>query len=166
MSYPRATLLVFAAGLVWFSVPTAAQPVGAFRWQLQPYCNVLTLVVTHQNGVYTIDGTDDRCGDQQSASAVGVVFLNPNGTVGFGVTTVLPGGTPIHLEATIDAASLTGTWRDSSGNSGLFVFTPGAGSGGNPRPIASAGVPAGSITTAHLANGAVGASAIAISIVR
>jgi len=161
MSGPQATLLAFVLGLVWSSVPAAAQPIGAFRWQLQPYCNVLTLVVAQQNGVYTLAGTDDRCGGQQSASAVGVVFLNPNGTVGVGLTTVVPGGTPIHLEATITTASLSGTWRDSSGNSGTFVFTPGSSTGGSPRPVASGGVAPGSITAMQLAPGAVGPSAVA-----
>ena len=101
----------------------------------------------------------------QAASAVGVVFLNSNDTAGLGLTTVLPGGTPVHLEATINIASVSGTWRDSSGNSGAFVFTPGASNGGNPRPVASGGVPAGSITAAHLASGAVGPAAIAANAV-
>jgi hypothetical protein len=161
MSHPRATLLALVVGVVWFSAAATAQPVGAFRWQLQPYCNVMTLSVTHQNGVYTLDGTDDRCSAAQAASAVGIAFLNPNGMIGFGITTVLPGGTPVHLEAAISIPSLSGTWRDSSGNSGTFVFTPGGSTGGAPRPVSSGGVPPGSITAVQLASGAVGPSAIA-----
>src|SRR5688572_21401989 len=98
MSYPRVTLIVFVVSLSWSSVPATAQPLGAFRWQLLPYCNVITLNVTQQNSIYTLDGTEDRCGAAESASAAGIAFLNPNGTIGFGITTVLPGGAPLHLE--------------------------------------------------------------------
>ena len=45
--------------------------------------------MTQQNAIYTLDGADDRCGGAQAATAVGIAFLNPNGTVGFGITTVL-----------------------------------------------------------------------------
>ncbi len=70
-----------------------------------------------------------------AASIVGLVFLNPNGTIGFGFTIVsTPGGTPVHVDAFITLATRGGTWKDSSGNSGMFVYTPGAGTGGSPRP--------------------------------
>lgn len=165
MSHPRLLWVAVAVGLFWSSVAANAQPLGTFRWQLQPYCNVLTLSVVYQNGFYTLDGMDDRCGAAQAASASGVAFLNPNGTVGFGVSTVLPGGTPIHLEATLNLASLGGTWRDSSANTGTFVLRPGASSGGFPRPVGSGGIPAGSITAVHLAPNAVTNVAIAANAV-
>jgi hypothetical protein len=161
MSYPRVILITVVVSLLWSSVPATAQSLGVFRWQLLPYCNMITLSVTHQNGVYTLDGTDDRCGAAEAASAAGIAFLSPNGTVGFGITTVLPGGAPLHLEAAISISSLSGTWRDSAGNNGTLLFTTGASSGGAPRPVAPAGVPAGSITAVQLANGAVGPAAIA-----
>jgi hypothetical protein len=135
MSHVGKTLPAVLIALLWTCVSAHAQPIGAFRWQLQPYCNVVTLNVTRQGGIYTLDGTDDRCGAAQAASAVGVAFLHPDGTVGFGLSIVLPGGIPVHVEATIDMASLSGTWRDSAGERGTFTFTPGAGSGGPPRPI-------------------------------
>lgn len=74
---------------------------------------------------------------------------------------MLPGGTPIHIEATIDIASLNGTWRDSAGNNGTFIFTPGAGIGGAPRPVPAGGVAPGSITSIQIAPGAVGATQVA-----
>lgn len=61
-----------------------AQPVGTFRWQQQPYCNVLTLNVVQAGGVYHLDGYDDQCGAQTLASAVGMAFPNPNGTIAWG----------------------------------------------------------------------------------
>ncbi len=123
-------------------VPVAgalAQPLGTFRWQIQPYCNVLTVQVTRQGDIYTLDGTDDRCAAQEAASVVGIAFLNVNGSIGFGLTTVLPSGTPVHTQATIAFPALNGTWRDSAGNSGSIVFTPGSSIGGPRRPVGIAG---------------------------
>jgi hypothetical protein len=128
---------------------------GTFRWELQPFCNVIMVNVTQQGAIYVLDGTDDRCGNgNQSGSAVGIGYLTPQGLVGFGITTVLPGGTPVHTEATLSLSSLGGTWRDSAGNSGAFVFN-GALPGATPRPIPSGGIPLASITNIHIANNAV-----------
>jgi hypothetical protein len=161
MFHLRTALTVPIVGLLWSSAPVAAQPLGTFRWQLLPYCNVLTLNVSQQGGIYTLDGTDDRCSAGQAASARGLALLNPNGTIGFGVTMVQPGGVPVHLETTITLPLLNGTWRDSSGASGNFVQVSGAGFGGPPRLVAPSGLPPGSITAIQLANGAVGAAAVA-----
>jgi hypothetical protein len=137
------------------STSAYAQSLGTFRWQLQPFCNVITVNVTQQGAIYVLDGTDDRCGNgNQSGSAVGIAYLTPQGLVGFGITTVLPGGTPVHTEATLSLSSLGGTWRDSAGNSGAFVFN-GALPGATPRPIPSGGIPTASITNIHIANNAV-----------
>ena len=162
MSYPRITLLVFVISAIWSATPATAQPLGVFRWQLLPYCNVITLNVTQQNSIYTLDGTEDRCGAEAAGSASGIAFLNPNGTVGFGISTVLPSGTPLHLEAAISISSLGGTWRDSAGNNGTLVFLTGPSQGGVPRPIASgSAIPPLSITDVHLSVGSVKAAAIA-----
>ncbi len=140
----------------------AAQPLGTFRWQLQPYCNHVTVNITGQAGsVFALDGFDDQCGDAQRASVVGTAFLNPDGTVGIGLNTVLsPGGASVHVEARVSLATLAGPWRDSAGNSGTFVFTPLGGSGGTPRPVAPNGLPPGSVTALQLAPGNVGAAQI------
>ncbi len=164
MFHVRTGFIVLVVGSFW-SVPATAQPLGTFRWQLLPYCNVLALNIAQQGGVYTLDGTDDRCGAAQTASARGMAFLNPNGTIGFGVTMVQPGGVPVHLEAAISLPTLNGTWRDSSGASGTFVLTPGAGSGGPQRQVTASGVPPASITSIQLASGAVGAGALAANAV-
>jgi hypothetical protein len=102
---------------------------------LQPYCNLISVTVVQQGGQYQLDGTDNQCGNPQAASVQGLAFFNPNGTIGFGLTIVTaPGGTPVHVDATIDIVTLGGTWRDSLGNTGTFVFTPGAPVAGSPRP--------------------------------
>ncbi len=112
-----------------------AQPLGTFRWQLQPYCNVVSVAVTQNGGIFRLDGTDDQCGSGDLASVVGTAFQNPDGTIGFGLNIVAtPGGAPVHVDAEIALSTLGGTWRDSAGNTGAFIFTPGAGTGGSPRP--------------------------------
>jgi hypothetical protein len=95
------------------------------------------------------------CGDgNQPGSAADIAYLTPLGLVGFGITTVLPGGTPVPTEATLSLSSLGGTWRDSAGNSGTFVFN-GALPGATPRPIPSGNISPASVTNIHIANNAV-----------
>jgi hypothetical protein len=142
----------------------AAQSLGVFRWQVQPYCNVVTLQVVQQGGQYTLDGTDDQCGGGPKAAVRGMAFLNPDGSIGFGLTIVtVPGGIPIHVDAAIAMTTLGGTWKDSAGNNGTFVFTPGSALAGSPRPVPSAGVAPNSITTAQIAPTAVTGDKVAVN---
>ena len=131
---PRAALLL-AVVLAWPSV-AAAQPLGTFRWQLQPYCNIVSVAVTQTGSIYRVEGTDDQCGaGADLASVIGTAFPNPNGSIGLGLNIVSsPGGVPVPVNATISLATLSGTWNDGAGHSGTFTFTPGAGTGGSPRP--------------------------------
>ena len=112
--------------------PVAAQSLGSFTWQLEPYCNRVTITVTQNGGIYTLDGTDDQCGAPQKAALVGVAAPNPDGTIGFGLNIVSPAGQPIPVQARISIATLSGTWSDNAGNSGTFTF--GGPGGGTPRP--------------------------------
>lgn len=126
------------------SATANAQPIGTFRWQQQPYCNVLTVNVVQTGTIYQLDGVDDQCGATTRASVAGLAFLNPNGTIGIGLTIVTtPGATPLHLDATLNWPSVSGTWRDSAGATGPFVFTPGAPAAGSARPIPTPSFPAG-----------------------
>jgi hypothetical protein len=112
-----------------------AQPLGTYRWQLQPYCNVLSLQIEQKGGIYVLEGTDDQCGASK-ASVTGLAFLNPSGQIGMGLSAVTtPGARPVHIDVTLALPALSGTWSDQLGNSGTFVFTPGAGTGGSPRPV-------------------------------
>jgi hypothetical protein len=145
----RSSNPILVATIAWLLAiaparPVSAQPLGTYRWQLQPFCNVLTLAITQNGSVYRIEGTDDQCGSgADQASAIGTGFQNPDGTIGFGVNIVVaPGGTPVHVDAALALPSLSGTWRDSAGNVGTFAFTPGAASGGTARPLPSPVVPA------------------------
>ena len=128
-----------AVAVVLFgNVTTArAQVLGTFRWQLQPYCNVLTMTVTQVGGVYRVEGSDDVCGAGKSASAIGTAYLNPDGSVGFGISVVPPLGPALQITASAALPALNGTWSDSEGNAGTFTFTSGAGTGGSARPTSS-----------------------------
>ncbi|MDH4066821.1 MAG: hypothetical protein OEW19_20665, partial [Acidobacteriota bacterium] len=141
----RTMILLTTLGALTLVPPAAAmaQSLGTFRWQLQPYCNIVTVTVTQVGGVYRLEGTDDRCGGGVDlASALGVAFLNPGGSIGIGLSIVTtPAGAPVHVAADIALGTLSGTWRDSAGGVGAFVFSPGAGTGGSPRPQPPPGVP-------------------------
>jgi hypothetical protein len=131
--------LVVAVGVV-ASTDAAAQPLGTFSWQLQPYCNVVTVNVTQTGAVYTLDGFDNQCNAGTRAAVLGTAFVNPDGTIGLGFSTVAtPGGNPTHVDATIDLASLSGTWRDSAARAGTFAF--GANAAGAPRPLGARSAP-------------------------
>ena len=51
-----------ATAVILSTSPLDAQPLGSFSWQLQPFCNNLTVNVTQQGSLFTIDGVDDQCG--------------------------------------------------------------------------------------------------------
>ena len=152
----RCVLLTLAL-LPLTALPAEAQPLGTFVWQLAPYCNVVSLATTQNGAVYTFDGTDNQCGASTVATARGLAVINPNGTVGIGLTIVTsPGALPVHVQGTIDLATFGGPWTDDHGNSGTFVFAPVSPSG-SPRPLASAGIPAGAVTSAKILDGTVAA---------
>lgn len=160
-SSPRLPL-VLAGLLALLPIVGEAQTIGTFRWQLLPYCNVVTLHIVQQGPAFALNGYDDQCGTAPRASVVGTAFVNPDGTIGVGFTTILaPTAANVHVDARISGATLGGPWRDSNGASGTFVFTPGAGSGGPERPLAPIGIAPMSVTGTHLAPGAVGSGHIA-----
>jgi hypothetical protein len=131
----RARTLALLLAATW-TTQAAAQSLGTFRWQVQPFCNVISLTVTQQGALYTLNGFDDQCGANQRAAAVGIATPNADGSIGFGLTLVTsPGGRPLHVDATINLISLSGTWRDSEGRTGPFTFTPGVATSGVPRPL-------------------------------
>jgi hypothetical protein len=144
-----------------------AQPLGTFRWQLQPFCNVITVTVTQVGSLYRVEGRDDRCGAARQGSVIGTAFLNPDGTIGMGLNVVsVPDGRPEPVAAVLSLATLNGTWSGAS-TAGQYVFTPGAGSGGVPRPApAEISIPAlFSLNTdgAFLAGGTFGVGTIPAS---
>jgi hypothetical protein len=131
----------FGVGLmVLGGVHASAQSIGTFRWQLQPFCNIVTIQVTQAGGVYRLEGSDDQCGAATVAPVVGVAVLNPTGSIALGLNHVTtPGGAPVHVDAVVTLPGASGTWRDSAGGSGAFVLTPGVGIGGPSRPAGGIG---------------------------
>ncbi|MFN7979432.1 MAG: hypothetical protein U0P30_14950 [Vicinamibacterales bacterium] len=159
----RVRVVAIVGAAVVMAASASAQSLGMFTWQLQPFCNVVTLAVTQQGALYTAQGFDDQCGAPQRAPLVGTLVPNPDGSIGFGLHVVtVPGGRGVQVDARISVASLSGSWSDSAGNSGAFAF--GARTGGNPRPlptVAGGPIAPGSITSVLLAPGAVGGAQLA-----
>ena len=132
--------------------PAEAQPLGSFTWQLQPFCNRVTVSIRQDGAVYTLDGFDDQCGAAQRATLVGLATLNPDGTIGFGLNIVTTGGKPVHVDARVSLPAGNGTWTDSAGNAGAFAF--GANTGGSARPAPAVGL--GDITGVAAGTGLTG----------
>lgn len=128
----------YLAGGTWLlalATVAGAQPLGTFRWQLQPYCNVISVTVTQTGPTYRLEGSDDQCGAGTQASVIGTAFPNPDGTIGLGFNIIAsPGGADVSVDATVSLPTASGTWRDSTGASGALVLSPGGASGGTPRP--------------------------------
>ena len=152
--------LMAAGSALWGQAPAQAQSLGTFSWQLQPFCNVVTVNVVQTGAVYTLDGYDDQCGAAQRAPLVGLATPNPDGTIGFGLHIVTaPGGLPVHVDARISLGSFGGPWTDSAGNSGTLVL--GGSAAGSARPVPTTpGILPGSITTISIADGTIGAADI------
>jgi hypothetical protein len=129
--------LTLIGGLFIVVNVAVAQPLGSFTWQLQPYCNRVTVNVRQDGAVYTLDGSDDQCGASQRAPLVGLATPNPDGSIGFGLNIISPTGQSIPVQARISISTLSGPWRDSGGNSGTFAFG-GATPGLPPRPVPTA----------------------------
>jgi hypothetical protein len=138
----------------------SAQVFGTFSWQMQPYCNVVTLTITQIQAGYTVDGFDEQCGALKRASAVGMALINPDGTVGIDFTIVTaPGGKGVHVAAVVSPVTGSGSWTDSVGNSGTFVLA-GAVPALPPRPLPASGVGPATITAIEIAAAAVGTAQI------
>ena len=131
----RGLFTIFLAGSLGLvsAAHASAQPLGTFRWQLHPYCNVVTLAVTQVGPTqYRFEGLDDLCGAATRAAVTGLAVANLDGTLEFGWTIVSAAG-PQHVDVTFSIAPLGGPWRDNGGNTGTLIFNPGAVSG-PPRP--------------------------------
>jgi len=114
------------------AAPARAQVVGSFSWQTQPYCNVVTVTIVQQGGLYQLTGADDLCG-AGTAPVSGTALPTAAGVV-LGFTTVLPDGSAAHLSATVGVADGSGTWFDGAGHSGPFALNGGAAGAARPAP--------------------------------
>lgn len=128
---PRASaLLVFALSCL-AARPAAAQVMGTFRWQTQPYCNVLTLTIVQEGPSFLLTGTDDLCG-AGTAPVTGTASVAGAG-ISMGVAIATPTGRVTHVSTTINLSNFSGTWIDADANTGPFAFVN-TSTGGSPRP--------------------------------
>lgn len=154
-----AALAAVLFGALAAAPPAGAQELGTFTWAVQPYCNVVSLTITRVGSTYRLEGSDDQCGAATRASVIGTAFANPDGTVGLGFNIVAtPGGSPVHVDATISPPTFSGTWRDSSGANGPFAFSPALPAPGAPRPV-SGGLGASAIDAGEVQRRVSGACA-------
>ena len=132
-----------------------AQTFGTFSWQMQPYCNVVSLTLVNTPAGFTLQGTDDQCGAVNKAGAFGIASFSTAGnvTANFSIVTA-PSAKAVHVSAIISPANGNGTWTDSAGNSGTFVLG-GAVPGLPVRPVPSGGLAVASVTARELAPDAV-----------
>lgn len=121
----RTIARAFAAAMLAWLVPVtvSAQVFGTFPWQMQPYCNVVTLTLTNTAGGWTLDGFDNQCGATDKGSVVGVASINAGGnaTLNFTIVTA-PSGRAVSVSAVLSPATGSGTWTDSEGNTGTFAL--------------------------------------------
>lgn len=125
----RTTVIAILA-LMAFGAPVHAQVIGTFSWQTQPYCNVVRLTVIQQGALYQLAGTDNLCGG--GTAPVTGTAAPAGSTVALGFTVALDTGGAVHISALINLITFSGTWSDSVGNTGTFLF--GGNTGGSPRP--------------------------------
>jgi hypothetical protein len=119
----RTILWLSAAAVMLAPVGADAQVFGTFTWQMQPYCNRVTLTLTNSPGGFSVSGSDDQCGAVSKGSAAGVAVFNTDGTVGLNFTIVAPpAGQAVHVSARVSPTTGQGTWSDDVGNSGSFAF--------------------------------------------
>jgi hypothetical protein len=132
MTLRRIAVLMLAT----FAFPAAsafAQPLGTFRWQLQPFGSVLNLNVTQQGSVYLLNGFEAQCGGNASLPAWGIAVPQANGTVFIGLTTITEQGYGLHTRASISMSTFSGSWSDNGNQTGTFQFNPGVTCPGGPR---------------------------------
>lgn len=126
--------LAFGIALLAGTSSAQAQPIGSFTWQLQPYCNRVTLSVVQQGALYLLAGMDDLCG--AGTGTVNGTAVPAGAGVALGFTIALPSGRAAHVSAIINLSTVSGTWTDGDGNNGPFAF--GANTSGAPRPAPAA----------------------------
>jgi hypothetical protein len=147
------------AGALFVPLSTAAQAVAPLTWQLQPYCNVITLSATVDGPGYRLEGFDDQCGSARRATLAGTAMPNPDGTIAFTFLIITVDGRGSLTAVSLNSRTLGGPWSDSAGNSGTLVFGVASPAGGPRRPttLVSPTLAPQSVTTEAIADGTVGA---------
>lgn len=122
--------LGFAAFALVLPAMSVAQTIGTFHWQMEPYCNTLTLTVVQDAAGIRLQGYEDLCNPIYAPQPVeGSAVLDDNGVARVGLSTGVPSGFTFEgnrVILSIDTASLNGGWADDAGRAGalLRVSTP------------------------------------------
>ncbi len=122
--------LGFAALALVLPAMSVAQTIGTFHWQMEPYCNTLTLTVVQDAAGIRLQGFEDLCDSIYLPEPVeGSAVLASDGTAMVGLNTSIPGGFTNEggrVVLRIDTTTLNGSWQDDVGRSGalLRVSTP------------------------------------------
>jgi hypothetical protein len=127
-----ASLVLFIAAVI--GPPAAAQSLGTFAWQLEPYCNLVRFTVTPDGAAFRLSGFDDQCGSGK-APAAGVLTPNGDGTFTLAFYLITPNGQAGHTTAVLAPGSYSGHWKDDAGLSGTARFGPPGPPSGGPRPL-------------------------------
>lgn len=130
----RITMTLIAAASMWLPVQASGQTIGTFRWQLNPFCNVLTLTVILQGSVYQLVGTDDGCSGGTPAPVTGTAFQQGSG-ITMGLTAVSSAGGARSVSASLNLTNFNGTWSEGN-DSGTLTFNP---------PLPATGQPLGPV---------------------
>jgi len=157
---------LIGAAMAWLVVCGAAAPLtaqtifGTHSWQMQPYCNVVTLTLSPSPAGARLEGTDSLCGASNLGSAIGMATGNSAGNVTLNFTIVTaPAARPVHVTAVVNLQNGNGVWTDSGGNSGTMAY--GVNTPGLPvRPVPLTQIGPNVITTLEIAPGAVSGSDI------
>jgi hypothetical protein len=128
----RRIAVLFALASACSAANLLAQPLGTFRWQLEPFGSVLNLNVTQEGAIYLLNGFEAQCSNP-SLPVWGVAVPQSNGTVLIGLTTITSNGNGLHTRASIAMSTFGGSWVDNANNSGTFLFNPGTTCPGGPR---------------------------------
>lgn len=137
--------VLFAVSLVALGSAEAwaQQPLGPFRWRIEPYCNIVTLTASTRGDVLTLDGFDEPGDGSPRLPLHGVAVVQPDGTVTLGLSVLqVPGGAPANLHVTIALPPGSGTWFDGAGHTGVFAMNPAAATGSS-RPLRNLAGPQG-----------------------
>lgn len=115
----------FIAALALFCISAtsaSAQIFGTFSWQMQPYCNSVTLSLITMPTGFTVEGIDNQCGGPNKGSVVGTAAFNATGNLVLNFTVVLPSTRSSQVTAFVSPATGEGTWTDGNGYAGTFKF--------------------------------------------
>jgi hypothetical protein len=133
-----AVLVVLGSAVAYAQGPVQPVVIGTFHWQLQPYCNTLSLTVVQEGSQFRVQGTESCDAADVSQPVQGVATADPAGTIYFSVRTSFPGGSSSEgtwVWASLSLATLNGTWQDDADRRGQFIRVAGPVAGTNRRGI-------------------------------